>query len=412
MMGVRIQILIAAAALGAASSSVAEAQSWLSEQTQQARQPRPPVSPENERNSRQASQATVGRCLKGDVSVSQQQVNEALGPAQSLMNDYWMLAGVSDAADVTPAFQSLGTEKWVQGWLELTSSKMKRVRDEFARNSSLALAAQPSSFAVSGAGDNSHARGVWAVYERTDPSRIAGYYVVDFTRAMVRWGISRLELIKAPAERPIVMPFCVRPGDIEVAASTRVFPGPSGKATLPTNGVASAPISRAPQPSTSMTLVQTDVGQEYRIARGDKVKISTFGEDRFSGEFLVHGDGKITFPMFGDIPAAGLTIPQLVRDLKKRLGPDYLRDPQVTGEVISFRPVYILGEVSRPGEYAYTEGMTMYALIAQAGGFSYRANHKHAFVRHDGQVDEQRVELESATPVRPGDTIRVPQRIF
>jgi polysaccharide export outer membrane protein len=56
--------------------------------------------------------------------------------------------------------------------------------------------------------------------------------------------------------------------------------------------------------------------------------------------------------------------------------------------------------------------MTMYALVAQAGGFSYRANHKRAFVRHDSETAEQRLDLQSSTPVRPGDTIRIPQRIF
>ena len=154
------------------------------------------------------------------------------------------------------------------------------------------------------------------------------------------------------------------------------------------------------------------VTQAYRINRGDKIKITTFGEDRFSGEFLVHGDGRITFPLFGDIPAAGLTSTEFAAAITNRLGPDYLREPQVTAEVISFRPVYILGEVARPGQYPYAEGLTMYALIAQAGGHSYRANRKYAWVRHDGQTAEQRVQVGSATPILPGDTIRIPQRIF
>jgi polysaccharide export outer membrane protein len=159
------------------------------------------------------------------------------------------------------------------------------------------------------------------------------------------------------------------------------------------------------------TLSEPDAPQ-YKIATGDKIRINTFGEDRFSGEFLVHRDGKITFPLFGDIPAAGLTPPQLASAISSRMAPDYLRDPRVTAEVIAFRPVYILGEVARPGEYQYAEGMTMFALIAQAGGFSYRANHKRAFVRHEGETAEQRLDIQSATPVLPGDTIRIPQRIF
>lgn len=150
----------------------------------------------------------------------------------------------------------------------------------------------------------------------------------------------------------------------------------------------------------------------YRISAGDKIRISTFAEERFSGEFLVHADGNITFPLFGEIPARGLTASEVARAITTRLTPDYLRDPQVTAEVIGFRPVYVLGEVARPGAYPYVEGMTMFSLIAQAGGLSYRANHKVAFVRHDQETAEQRMKIESASPVMPGDVIRIPQRIF
>lgn len=150
----------------------------------------------------------------------------------------------------------------------------------------------------------------------------------------------------------------------------------------------------------------------YRLSPGDKVRITTFGEDRFSGEFLINGDGQIAFPLFGDIPAGGLTLPDLSAAITSRLAPNYVRDPHVTAEVVSFRPVYVLGEVARPGEYPYTDGMTIYSLIAKAGGLSYRANSKRIYVRHENDAAEQRIRLESSTPVRPGDTIRIPQRFF
>ena len=152
--------------------------------------------------------------------------------------------------------------------------------------------------------------------------------------------------------------------------------------------------------------------QPYRIGAGDRLRINTFGEDRFSGEFLVNGDGQIVFPLFGNIPARGLTTSDLAASIATRLQPDYVRDPRVTAEVISFRPVYVLGEVARPGEYPYTEGMTIYALIAKAGGLSYRANSKNIYVRHENDGTEQRLRLQSSTRILPGDTIRIPQRFF
>jgi polysaccharide export outer membrane protein len=385
---------------------------------------------------------------------------EARRLAQSLMNEYWTRAAASRAT---------GVVYWANGSARLTQGEIKRVVDPFARNQANGLASQPSSFAMNG----DSARGIWPVTQRGDPGGVAGYYVVDFRRSMLQWGISRFELVSPTAEVPTAGP-CATAADLAVAAAagepsiratsaqadepgwvTRVYgkwttvhdpaliadtqtgPSPNQDAsTAETSGspqaslsdqvaparpplVMMAPSSAAPAPAPISSAVpaaaatSTVAGaQEYRIAAGDKVKINTFGEDRFSGEFLVHRDGKITFPLFGDIPAAGLAPSQLASAISSKLAPDYLRDPRVTAEVISYRPVYILGEVARPGQYAYTEGMTMDALIAQAGGFSYRANRKRAFVRHDNESSEQRLDLQGSMSVRPGDTIRIPQRIF
>jgi polysaccharide export outer membrane protein len=372
---------MAAVALGVISSNAAEAQ-FLGHDGKQA-----------------VGATNLGQCLNGTASVPESELDKARPAAKSLMDDYWLLALVSDTADVTPAFQPAGSWKWVDGSVELTGDRLKRLRDSLARNPDFTMSSQPLSFAVSAAGSANRARGVWSVYALKDPSRIAGYYVVDFMQVANRWGISQIELVRPPAELPVARPFCVRPGDIEVAAAVR-------------SGVDGTDSPLPKEAGVLAAIPRTDGAQVYRISQGDKIKITTFGEDRFSGEFLVHGDGKITFPLFGDIPAAGSTIPLLIASIKTRLTPDYLRDPQVTAEVISFRPVYVLGEVARPGQYSYTEGMTMYALIAQAGGFSYRANSKRAFVRHDGQSVEQRIDIQSSTPISPGDTIRIGQRIF
>jgi polysaccharide export outer membrane protein len=394
------------------------------------------------------------------------------------MNDYWAHAASSRAS---------GVVNWVDGSARLTQAQMKRVVDPFARNPDFTLDPQPSSFAWADNRNKDSARGVWPVYQHGDPTGAAGFYVVDFKRSMLHWGIARFELVRAMPEVPVAAPSCAHADNLAAAAAatnvlesnsgpsaphtetdpsgwvTRVYgrwttvqdpprvedgrtiqeesggqavsaavvnspapvsPPPRASLELAPSPAASSPAALPPPPAAPVApansaAMQGASGmqaisstQAYTIATGDKIKINTFGEDRFSGEFLVHRDGKITFPLFGDIPAAGLTPAQLASAISGKLAPDYLRDPRVTAEVIGFRPVYILGEVARPGEYPYAEGMTMYALVAQAGGFSYRANHKRAFVRHDSETAEQRLDLQSSTPVRPGDTIRIPQRIF
>jgi protein involved in polysaccharide export with SLBB domain len=150
----------------------------------------------------------------------------------------------------------------------------------------------------------------------------------------------------------------------------------------------------------------------YQLGQGDKVKVSVFGEDQLTGEYLVNGNGDISFPLLGPIKAAGRSVEELRTDLQGQLGKEYIRDPKVTVDIVNYRSVFILGEVAQPGEFAFSERLTVYALVAKAGGFTYRANQKSAYIRHEDQRGETQYILESATAVRPGDTVRIGQRIF
>ena len=151
---------------------------------------------------------------------------------------------------------------------------------------------------------------------------------------------------------------------------------------------------------------------EYRIGAGDHVKVTTYGEDRLTGEFTVNSAGVISFPLLGNVPAAGKTLAEFNAELQRRLGSEFMKNPQVSVEMVNFRPVYILGEVQKPGEFAFGERMSIYALVAKAGGFTYRANQKYAYVRGENDTVERAVRLSSATAVQPGDTIRIPERTF
>jgi protein involved in polysaccharide export with SLBB domain len=150
----------------------------------------------------------------------------------------------------------------------------------------------------------------------------------------------------------------------------------------------------------------------YQLGRGDKVKVTVFGEEQLTGEYELNGSGEIAFPLLGLVKAAGLTSDGLRTELQSRLGAEYLRNPKVSVEIAKFRSVFILGEVAAPGEFSYSERLTVYALVARAGGFTYRANQTSVFIRHENARNETRYLLESGTAVQPGDTVRIGQRIF
>ena len=150
----------------------------------------------------------------------------------------------------------------------------------------------------------------------------------------------------------------------------------------------------------------------YRLGLGDRVRITTFGEPTMGGEFQVGGNGSISFPLIGEVPADNKTTSELEAALVARLRDGYLLDPRVTVEVLTFRPFFILGEIERPGRYPTFEGMTVTRAIATAGGFTYRANKKVVFIRRRGETSERQVAISEDARIQPGDVVRVGERYF
>ena len=150
----------------------------------------------------------------------------------------------------------------------------------------------------------------------------------------------------------------------------------------------------------------------YRLGTGDKVRLTVFGEADLSGTYAVDGQGMVTLPLGQPVEAAGATAPELSGRVADMLREGYLRDPRVSAEVAAYRPYYILGEVEKPGEYPYQNGLTVLNAVATAQGFTYRANERVVFIRRDGETRESRYAIDSDTPVRPGDTVRIGERLF
>ncbi|OYW82908.1 MAG: polysaccharide biosynthesis protein [Asticcacaulis sp. 32-58-5] len=166
--------------------------------------------------------------------------------------------------------------------------------------------------------------------------------------------------------------------------------------------------------SQSVTPSQTVSADTYRYRMGadDKIRVIVFGEPDLSGEFVVNGQGTVALPLIGEIKASGLTVTELQDQYAAVLREGYLKDPRVSIEVLTFRPFYVLGEVSRPGEYPYVNGMTVMNAIARAQGFTYRANKKRIYIKSADSTEERAVELTQTLTVQPGDTIRVAERYF
>lgn len=150
----------------------------------------------------------------------------------------------------------------------------------------------------------------------------------------------------------------------------------------------------------------------YVLGQGDRLRVIVFGEEDLSGEFIVDGSGRFAMPLVGEMQAAGLTQRQLERQIEGVLRTGYLNDPRVAIEIMNARPFYILGEVTRPGEYPYASGLTVFKAVATAGGFTPLANQTRVVIKRAGADQEEEVPLTGAASVQPGDTIRVLKGAF
>jgi polysaccharide export outer membrane protein len=129
----------------------------------------------------------------------------------------------------------------------------------------------------------------------------------------------------------------------------------------------------------------------YQIGVGDLLEITTWKEPDFSREnVLVRSDGKISFPLVNDFPAAGLSPMELKFNLEKALKA-YVEHPVVTVTVTNpgSQKFYILGEVMRTGEYPLIKQLTVLQAFALAGGFTEWASKKEIILlRHEGGQDK------------------------
>jgi protein involved in polysaccharide export with SLBB domain len=124
------------------------------------------------------------------------------------------------------------------------------------------------------------------------------------------------------------------------------------------------------------------MSSDYALGPQDKVRVrafewrasldQVFEWSALNSEYVVGAGGKVSLPLVGEIPATGKTTGELAvaigGALKARIG--LAEGPDVSVEVVQFRPLYVVGDVERPGEYAYRPGLTVLQAISIAGGMA------------------------------------------
>lgn len=177
-----------------------------------------------------------------------------------------------------------------------------------------------------------------------------------------------------------------------------------------------------PMPAPGILAADEDT-DSYLINPHDLIDISVLGESDLSLSVRVSERGTISFPLLGEVSAAGLTTIQFERRLEERLGRDYLVSPSVNVAIKEFGTISVLGQVQKPGSFEIKGQLTVSRAIALAGGLTKTAspNGTRIIRKYGGREEIIPVRLNDIfkggdlrhdIPLRPGDLVVVPESFF
>jgi polysaccharide export outer membrane protein len=204
-----------------------------------------------------------------------------------------------------------------------------------------------------------------------------------------------------------------------IFAQSAPIPGPVPAFAPPPPAVAVPPIIDAFGPQSGPVLwgsvppvTPAPAMNHYTLDSGDRLRVVVFGQEGLTNSYLISATGQIDMPLIGAVVARGETSDQLAGRIAAKLREGYIRDPHVAVEIEAYRPFFILGEVTQPGQYPYVANMTAETAIAIAGGFTPRAFRRDLVISRTANGVATRMTVPLNFPLRPGDTLNVQERWF
>lgn len=176
-----------------------------------------------------------------------------------------------------------------------------------------------------------------------------------------------------------------------------------------------------------------EASAKYRIGAGDLLQIEVLEDDTLNRRVLVLPDGTISFPLVGTLPAQGMTIEELRRDLSGRLASNFAGPPTVSVSVSALSPeeeadeadgptidIYVMGEIQAPGKLEVDAGTTILQFLAESGGLTpfaaqsrielHRASQVYLFSYNNKTGRNKAPRIAAGTQLMDGDVIVVPAR--
>ncbi|QGY81522.1 polysaccharide export protein [Sphingorhabdus lacus] len=150
-----------------------------------------------------------------------------------------------------------------------------------------------------------------------------------------------------------------------------------------------------------------------RLEPGDRIKVQIPDLQGADAEYAVDQTGVIALPLVEEVKISGLTLREAEKAIEKALlDKRILVRPNVTLQAASLRPIYILGEIGKPGQYEFREGLTVFSIISLAGGYTYRADTTSMVITRTVNGRKVTGRASENTVVMPGDQIRIVEKWF
>lgn len=158
--------------------------------------------------------------------------------------------------------------------------------------------------------------------------------------------------------------------------------------------------------------------EEYILQAGDVISVNVVEHPEFSGRHKIRPDGRINYPVIGEVDVATLTCAQLVKIMQGKLS-SYVNNPVVSVSIEAYyaNKVYVIGAVMRSGEYQIYEPIDLMKVVAMCGGLRNTGAKGIKIIRSDGTVITVNTsELWGSAKydtkkyiLYPGDTMYVPE---
>jgi polysaccharide biosynthesis/export protein len=161
-------------------------------------------------------------------------------------------------------------------------------------------------------------------------------------------------------------------------------------------------------------------GEEYILQPGDVISINVVEHPEFSGRNKIRPDGRINYPVVGELDVASLSCAQLVKIMQGKLAP-YVNNPVVSVSIEAYysNKIFIIGDVNRAGEFEIYEPIEVIKAVAMCGGLKNSKTKTIRIIRGDGTVvpvnmaDLMSGRLSKRESSKyllfPGDTMFVPE---